>query len=242
MFNDFGLKSNPSAETLNIPLYPANAIPKRTHSVTNYFPEFSRNITSTPVSPSYSRLRQKSFSLDPYIQADDSAFTEIFDDEQYRFNPVELNFVPRKYFQDRTYSFGEIISGFFQKKNSSNSRFSHKLFNSIKLGEYDEKFVQFVGVKWLNRAVLRVEKRVFARLIGVKSVDGSLFHQQGNFTSHGFIEISEGEVPSLCPDIDLTGVDFDNVRLLYHHDGLFHAASTGEEVEAIRWINRKKLE
>jgi hypothetical protein len=29
---------------------------------------------------------------------------------------------------------------------------------------------------------------IFAKLLDVKIIDGSLFHHQGNFSSHGFIE------------------------------------------------------
>ena len=135
-------------------------------------------------------------------------------------------------------TFGEIVSTFFQKKNNANSRFSHKLFNALKLSECSPEFPQLVGVSWLTQFILRVDKRAFARLLGIKSIDGSLFHQQGNFPSHGFFEIGAGDAAKFCPPgINLTGVDFENVRLLVHNEQKFRKGCTEFDIINCRWAN-----
>ena len=171
---------------------------------------------------------------------DDGAFMAACSDPSLRFNPKRLGFIPDTLWSDKEVTFGEVVTDFFQRKNNANSRFSHKLFNALKLSEYDPIYPQFVGVFWLNQTILRVDKRAFARLLGIKSIDGSLFHQQGNFPSHGFFEIGAGDAVRWCPpDLDLTGVDFENVRLLIHTENLFRKGCTQSDIEHCKWASAR---
>ncbi|OHS94430.1 hypothetical protein TRFO_39380 [Tritrichomonas foetus] len=177
----------------------------------------------------------------PDFSPDNATFYTVCNDISLRFNPRRIGFIPPNMWEDRDMTFGECVQEFFQRKNNANSRFSHKLFNSLKLSEYNPIYTPFVGVKWLNENILRVDKRAFARLLGIKSIDGSLFHQQGNFPSHGFFEIGAGDVQRYCPpNIDLTGVDFENVRLLIHTENLFKRGCTEADIEHCRWANTRK--
>jgi hypothetical protein len=63
------------------------------------------------------------------------------------------------------------------------SRFLHKLVNALKITELDRSNFSLVGVAWVNDNVIKVDKVKFARFLGIKSVDGSLFHKQGNSPS-----------------------------------------------------------
>ena len=172
---------------------------------------------------------------------DDPTFYAVCNDISMRFNPKRIGFIPPNLWEDREMTFGECVNDFFQRKNNANSRFSHKLFNALKLSEYNPIYTAFVGVKWLTDTILRVDKRAFARLLGIRSIDGSLFHQQGNFPSHGFFEIGAGDVQKYCPpNLDMTGVDFENVRLLIHTDNLFKRGCTEADIENCRWANTRK--
>lgn len=169
---------------------------------------------------------------------DESIFISACKNPTLTFNPKLIGFIPSNLWTDKTMTFGEIVANFFQKKNNANSRFSHKLFNALKLSECSPVFPPLVGVSWLTPSILRVDKRVFARLLGIKSIDGSLFHQQGNFPSHGFFEIGAGDASTLCPPgINLNGVDFENVRLLFHSDKKFIQGCTEYDVMNCRWAN-----
>jgi hypothetical protein len=108
------------------------------------------------------------------------------------------------------------VADFFQKKNNSNSRFSHKLYNALKIADDGPSYVGFFGVEWISETVLKVDKRAFARLFGIRIINGSLFHQHGNFPSHGFVQVSEKMARETFSEADLAGVDDDDVRLLTH--------------------------
>ncbi|KAH0792551.1 hypothetical protein GPJ56_003536 [Histomonas meleagridis] len=175
---------------------------------------------------------------DAFDDISNAAFIAACNDPNLTFNPHMIGFIPSTLWADRVITFGDIVSNFFQKKNNANSRFSHKLYNALKLSELSPIYPQFVGVRWLTPLILRVDKRVFARLLGIKSIDGSLFHQQGNFPSHGFFEIGAGDAAKYCPPgIDMTGVDFENVRLLIHSEHRFRKGCTEADIEPCKWAN-----
>jgi hypothetical protein len=82
----------------------------------------------------------------------------------------------------------------------------------------------------------------FARLIGVKSVDGCLFHRQGNFPSYGFAELPVEQARMIVPEHVLAGVDFDTVRLLRHEPGVF-VRGCGPHVEKMcKWRSKRQKE
>lgn len=178
----------------------------------------------------------------PVVQNDDDVeFRGICNDDQIRFNPVKLGFIPGKFWnQDREWTFGQLVSDFFQKKNNANSRFSHKLYNALKISTSDPFYSVYIGVEWVNERVLKIDKRVFARLLGIKTIDGSLFHQQGNFPSHGFVELNEKEAMAEVSPEDLKGVDYETVRLLVHQPRIFTRDCTEEDIERCKWISTRK--
>jgi hypothetical protein len=96
------------------------------------------------------------------------------------------------------------------------------LYNALALVESDPLFYHFVGVKWISDQVFKVDKLIFGRLLGITAIDGSLFHRQGNFPSHGFIEVASGDVDSMEKSCDLTDVDQDRVRLLFNTTKSFY--------------------
>jgi hypothetical protein len=106
--------------------------------------------------------------------------------------------------------------------------------------EADRTLCEFVGIEWVSDTVLKIEKHNFARLLGIKTIDGSLFHGHGNFPSHGFTELGLAEARVLISPQHLANVDFDRVRLLTHRTGLFRRGSTGDVVTHLKWINTRR--
>jgi hypothetical protein len=155
------------------------------------------------------------------------------------FNPKEIGFIPSRIWIDRSVPFSAVVADFFQRKNCFNCRFSHKLFNALRLVEWRPACEVLVGVSWLTTSILRVNKMVFARLLGIRCIDGSLFHQQGNFPSHGFVEIGAGDVKKMCPGINLAGVDFEKIRIVFHQDGVFRQGCTEAQIENCKWTSAK---
>jgi hypothetical protein len=190
---------------------------------------FNRKAESVPATQSFLDFKGN-------IENDFEAFCRSPD---IVFNPRELGFLPL-HWPDGMRTFGDLYTGFFKRKNTSSSRFLHKLFNALKIADIEPRYRHFIGVEWVTETVLRVDKTNFARLLGIKTIDGSLFHRQGNFPSHGFVELTIEEARRILrPDL-LRGVDFEEVRLLRHEPRMF-VRGCGPEVDlSCKWNNYRR--
>lgn len=237
------LQTDPTGTGFHMPLYQHKRTP------------------SQPCKPLPSRKQQKTFQPEhirqsslpaPTIAApfgvtatfgdEDHDWNVMLQDADVKFNPRKLGFIPTGFWPDQDFTFGELVSNFFQRKNSANSRFFHKLYNALRIAEEDEFYAVFLGVEWVNEHVIRIEKKVFARLLAIKTIDGSLFHHQGNFPTHGFAEVKPDNALQFLTEDDLvnTGVDYDNVRLLYHTSGVFNRSAREEVLDKMTWTAPRK--
>jgi hypothetical protein len=172
--------------------------------------------------------------------ATDTDFEKMRTDPTVLVNPRKLDFIPVSCWSNQEVTLGSLIDSFFHKRNNPVCRFSHKLYDALRLSMAFPHLKNLIGVEWVNSTVLRVDKLAFARLLRIKAVDGSLFHQQGNFPSHGFVELNEIDARRLCGPEIIAEVDYDNVRLLKHQDGLFIKECSHLEIENCKWINSRK--
>jgi hypothetical protein len=173
--------------------------------------------------------------LNPGLHSTDEEFGQLCRDPGITFNPRELGFIPRKTWAAGKMSFGDLVSNFFQKKNHSTALFSHKLYNALKITTDDSFYFEYVGVEWITDDILKIDKTSFARLLGIKTINGSLFHQQGNFPSHGFLELSDVEATQRLTEADLMGIDYETVRLLIHQPGVFTKHCTEDAIARCKW-------
>jgi hypothetical protein len=202
---------------------------------------FLWNAVQPPASAHPRHLRHCSLSGPPSAHLDsDAEFDQVCSDPAIVMHPHKLGFIPTQFWSDKSLTFGQLVKDFFQRKNHANSRFSHKLYNALKITVDDPFYVDFVGIEWVTDTVLRIDKRVFARLLAIKTIDGSLFHQQGNFPSHGFFELTEETGLEFVSRELLDSVDFDNVRLLVHQDRVFTRNCTEEDIGRCKWISVRK--
>ena len=135
--------------------------------------------------------------------------------------PRRLGFDPAFFWPDRPFTFGDIVYDFFRKRNNQNARFHHKLFNALCLANESPVYAELVGVQALTTSIIKVNKGAFARLLGVKTVEGSLFHSQGNFPQNHFRELNAQEAQEMLAGVDISDVDFDDIRLLIYTPGPF---------------------
>jgi hypothetical protein len=175
-------------------------------------------------------------SPQPQLDAD---FQCACKDRSLTFKPYELGFLPKPWPQ-RKRTFGDLVSDFFTRKSSANSRFLHKLVNALKIAELDRYNFKLVGVAWISERVIKVDKMKFAQLLGVKTIDGSLFHKQGNFPSHGFVELDLVDARKMLPPEELVGVDGDVVRLVMHESGAFTRGNMPDIDPRCKWNGGKK--
>ena len=154
--------------------------------------------------------------------------------------PKEMHFIPEEFWPDGPFEFGDIVSSFFQKKNNQNSRFYHKLYNALQISKNMPEYVHLVGVEWLTDDVIKVNSKEFARLLGIKSVDGSLFHKQGNFPTHGFVELTRMDVMKSIPSDLAQQINFADIKAIRHKTGGFTKKSTESDLDQCNWVKRGK--
>ena len=190
------------------------------------------------------RTERNSPEFDLSIFPDDEGtqiFKQLYEDKTVVINPKKLHFIPTKFWPDEDIPFCDIVDDFFRRKNHINCRFPHKLYNALKLNELGDKFRKISGVTWLSPMVLRVDKIGFSRLLGISSIEGSLFHRQGNFTTHGFSEIGFDELTLIFGyQVAKELVQNSDVRYLKHNLGIFQEGVTEEAIEACKWVSSKR--
>jgi hypothetical protein len=150
-------------------------------------------------------------------------------------HPGQLGLIPREAWPNYAIPFGVLIVTFFQKRNSKHCRFPYKLYNALLIINQCPQFYPFVGIRWVTDEVLIVEKFVFARLLGLRSVDGGLFHQQGNFPSHGFVELSFEEAQRIAAENGVADVDSASIRFMKHRSGAFRRNCAEDVIHRIEW-------
>jgi hypothetical protein len=142
--------------------------------------------------------------------------------------------LPSNYWLAVDATFGELVSKFFQRKNNANCRLPVKLYNA--LVEHAPEMFSLIGVQWMTDPVFKVDKLIFGRMLGISAIDWSLFHQQGNSSSHGFVEV-RGEDPStLKAAHQLADVDHERVRLFVHTGEDFKKGTREDVVIQCRWM------
>jgi hypothetical protein len=156
-------------------------------------------------------------------------------DPRLEFHPQSAGFVPSNYWLNTPVTFGELCAKFFRRKNNSSCRFPHKLYNALILVSKNPAIFPVVGVRWVTETVFLVDKFVFGRLLGISAFDGGLFHRQGNFPSHGFVEIPvEGAAGFALRNLG-EEFDGDRFRLLRHKSGEFKQGCSQEFFNTCKW-------
>ncbi|KAH0788497.1 hypothetical protein GPJ56_007553 [Histomonas meleagridis] len=210
-----------------------------------YDPKYLQFVQPTPfaIPPPPKKQRkernQQQKVLPPALNGDfpcsNDAFIAAKNDPNITFSSQKLGFLPTTYWVKDINTFDEMVTKFFQRKNNSNCRFPHKLFNALTIVENDPEMWNLIGVKWVTHNIFKVDKYIFGRLLGITSIDGGLFHRQGNFPSHGFVEIQLSALNEMKTKYDLDDVDMDRVHMLQHRTGLFCKTSSEESITNCKW-------
>ena len=152
-------------------------------------------------------------------------------------DPVALHFVPENTWISRVVSLQYLHDDYFGRKNNTNRRFEHKLWNALQITAAFPNMTKLVGVVWVTDSVIKVYKHAFAKLLNITTVDGGLFHKQGNFTRHGFVTLTEAEAKAKVPAEELHDVDYREVLLLTHEHQQFTMLSSEDNIATCRWNN-----
>lgn len=183
------------------------------------------SLKSTNLLSMKSQIKKQKSSPTPIIPqlltVGDSEFMTLCGDQDVRFNPKSLGFIPYSYWNDEELTFGDLVRNYFQKRNDPNCHFYQKLYNALLITTDDPFYAEFLGVEWITDCVLMVDESVISRLFGFKRPDTSLFHRHGFFSTYGFTELCSSDATALISKTNLAEINFDHVRLLIHKDHIF---------------------
>jgi hypothetical protein len=152
-------------------------------------------------------------------------------------DPIALRFIPHSAWTPQTTSLQSLHDDYFGRKNNVNRRFEHKLWNALRLTSAFPNMTKLIGVVWVTETVIKVYKHEFAKLLNINTVDGGLFHKQGNFTRHGFVVLTDADVrDKIAPDL-IIDVDFRDILLITHNQRQFTMFSSEETISTCKWDN-----
>lgn len=197
--------------------------------------------TEYRLEPEVFKIDKKKSKITPIILTpQDSMFYNVLMNPQFQINPKQLEFIPSTYWPDQSFTFGDVVQNYFRLKNNENARFQIKLYNALKLTSKCPDYIQYVGIMWVTDYVILVDSTAFGRFLNIKSVKGSLFHSQGNFPAHGFVEIMSkaDAIANGVPQSMLGSIDFDLFKLWYHKDRLLSKTSTEQDISKIQWTSK----
>lgn len=138
-------------------------------------------LTREEISYNYKNLRHEKSRLAKFLRKHD-----------FGIYPHKIGMVPyeffKKYGKDQSVSITTIVKEFFRSRMTKYTKFQYKLFDMLRLSLIYPKLGDLLGCSWINDKVFMIEKNAFACALGIRTIEGSLFHKQGNFPCHGFID------------------------------------------------------
>ena len=156
-------------------------------------------------------------------------------------NPIELNFVPKEQWITNKITVRYVFENFFKARSTKNLRFEHKLWNALSLSKYRPDLIPYLGIFWLSKDLMKVNRDIFGALINVTKPAAALFNSQGSFLTHGFVEVSKEEAMlSGIPLQFILDVDESIIRLFRHRSRFLTADSTKGDILCCRW-NKEML-
>lgn len=171
---------------------------------------------------------------------EDENFEKLCKDTTVLINPVKIGFIPSTFWNDEDIMFGNLVFDFFRRKNNPNCRFHHKLYNALKIAQSFPALKDYVGVEWLSPKIIKVNKFQFSRLLAIGSIDGSLFHKQGNFPTHGFVQASNQQIIDAVGEARFEELNIGANKILIHKDGSFTEGSKESSLNKCRWFGMRK--
>ena len=176
------------------------------------------------------------FCVPDIFTISDTEFKTICEDKDVKFNVTDLKLIPvnKDIWVNDEWTFGDLVTDYFRRKNATWCKFYQKLYNALRITDDDPFYFEFLGVQWIDDNIIKVDKKKFGRLLGLKNPD-SLFHQQGYFPSNGFVEINEIKARKKIMLEQLEDVDFKNIVLIIHQYSVFHRNSKEEELDNYKW-------
>ncbi|OHT12134.1 hypothetical protein TRFO_03778 [Tritrichomonas foetus] len=148
-------------------------------------------------------------------------------------NPNVLKFIPSERWNNvDQISLEDMTKTYFRAHSTKKLRFEHKLWNALKITLDNPHMYALVGVRWITHNVIKVNKKIFAKLLALTKPTSSLFNIQGSFPSHGFIEVEQEELDKLAFDRG----DEADCRFFIHKNGVFTLLAIENDICQCKWV------
>lgn len=182
---------------------------------TDYYDPVSFNISDDDMTFNYNSFDNSQLTMTPFGEPnmpypDESvnlqptqvpSFEDVYNDETCIINPTQIHLLPEKYWsqQSPTLTFAQMVNSYFKQNRTQNSTFMLKLYNLLLISINYPILEKALGVRWVNDNVIEVSRSGLVNIFNLRenTVDGSMFHRQGNFPTHKFIEVNESNFQQL---------------------------------------------
>jgi hypothetical protein len=154
--------------------------------------------------PELARFRHTFASPKPHTE---------FDPSDSILRPIDLGFLPKSEWTASQFSLWDLRKMYFTRRNGIARQFEFKLYNALCITTAFPAAYEFVGAVWVCDRVMKIQASAFANLLGIHTVQGGLFHKQGNFSRHGFDHIFKSSSMELAKMPECEEVDDYQVRL-----------------------------
>ena len=177
---------------------------------------------------SATKNKNKFNEFDPYQNALSSGeYDHLF---HTLINPFKLGFLPQDIAVDDDYTLDSLILSHFKSRSTRRVRVEHKLWNALCITKANPIMYKAVGIIWISSSIIKVNRTIFANLLGLAKPAAGLFYVQGIFPAHGFIELSTSQAEAEVDKSKLQDVDGNYVKLYKHQYDLFSIDSGVDEL------------
>jgi hypothetical protein len=126
---------------------------------------------------------------------------------------VDLGFLPKAEWTPDQVSLRDLRQMYFTRRNGIARQFEYKLDNALAIASAFPAAYEFVGATWVSDRLMKINAHGFAGLLGIRTVQGGLFHKQGNFSRHGLHHVFKMGGAELAKMPECAEVDDYQVRL-----------------------------
>jgi hypothetical protein len=144
-----------------------------------------------------------------------------FDPNEALLRPVDLGFLPKSEWMPAQLSLWDLRQMYFTRRNGLARQFEFKLYNALAITSAFPESYELVGAVWVTDRVMKINARAFAGLLGIHTVQGGLFHKQGNFSRHALDHVFKMTAPEIGKLPECAEVDDYQVRLYTDRLGRF---------------------
>lgn len=137
----------------------------------------------------------------------------IFNPKEAVIEPHNIGLVPKIEWYPQILSLESLQANYFSKRSGAARQFDFKVYNALCITNAFPGAYNYIGIEWVDENTFKVDAKIFGTFLKMPAGDNSLYHKQGNFSTHGFEFVSKSSSPSYLMNPKCIGVDDSRIRL-----------------------------